>query len=153
MPLRTRSEWTGVALGSLQGDLILHCGESTDYRYCVTLVAVDVATTWIELQAIWGLHHQRVTGGIQYVHQRLPFPLRAWYSDNGSEFTNACLVGWCQRRGIRFPRGRPYRKIDQAWVEQRNGLLVCRLVGYDRYSSRAAHAVPPAPLWPAASAP
>jgi hypothetical protein len=100
-----------------------------------------VATTWTELQALWGLHQQRVTGGIQHIHQRLPFPLREWHSDNGSEFINACLLGWCQRHGIRFTRGRPYRKNDQAWVEQRNGLLVRRLVGYDRYSSRAAWAV------------
>ena len=141
VPLRTWSEWRGVAPGSLQGDLVLHCGESTDGLYCATLVAVDVATTWTELQALWGLHQQRVTGGIQHVSQRLPFALRAWHSDNGSEFINACLLGWCQRRSIRFTRGRPYRKNDQAWVEQRNGLLVRRLVGYDRYSSRAAQAV------------
>jgi len=141
VPLRTWSEWTGVAPGALQGDLVLHCGETTAGLYCTTLVAVDVATTWTELQAIWGLHHQRVTGGIEHIHQRLPFPLREWHSDNGSEFINACLLGWCRRRGIRFTRGRPYRKNDQAWVEQRNGLLVRRLVGYDRYSSRAAQAV------------
>jgi len=141
VPLRTWSEWTGVAPGALQGDLVLHCGESTEGLYVTTLVAVDVATTWTELQAIWGLHQQRVTGGIEHLHQRLPFPLREWHSDNGSEFINACLLGWCQRRGIRFTRGRPYRKNDQAWVEQRNGLLVRRLVGYDRYSSRAAQAV------------
>ena len=141
VPLRTWSEWTDVAPGALQGDLVLHCGESTEGLYVTTLVAVDVATTWTELQAIWGLHQQRVTGGIEHLHQRLPFPLREWHSDNGSEFINACLLGWCQRRGIRFTRGRPYRKNDQAWVEQRNGLLVRRLVGYDRYSSRAAQAV------------
>jgi transposase InsO family protein len=141
IPLRTWSDWTRVPPGALQGDLVLHCGESTEGRYCATLVAVDVATTWTELQAIWDLHQQRVTGGIQALHQRLPFPLREWHSDNGSEFINACLFGWCQRHGIRFTRGRPYRKNDQAWVEQRNGLLVRRLVGYDRYSSRAAWAV------------
>jgi len=141
VPLRTWSEWTGVTPGAVQGDLVLHCGETTEGRYCATLVAVDVATTWTELQAIWGLHQQRVTGGIQHVQERLPFALREWHSDNGSEFINACLLGWCQRRGIRFTRGRPYRKNDQAWVEQRNGLLVRRLVGYDRYSSRAAWAV------------
>ena len=141
VPLRTWREWTGVAPGALQGDLVLHCGESTAGLYCATLVAVDVATTWTDLQPIWGLHQQRVTGGIQHIAQRLPFPLREWHSDNGSEFVNACLLGWCQRHGVRFTRGRPYRKNDQAWVEQRNGLLVRRLVGYDRYSSRAAWAV------------
>lgn len=141
VPLRTWSEWSGVAPGAVQGDLVLHCGEATDGLYLATLVAVDVATTWTELQAIWGLHQQRVTGGIQAVSQRLPFPLREWHSDNGSEFVNHCLLGWCRRRSIRFTRGRPYRKNDQAWVEQRNGLVVRRLVGYDRYSSRAAQAV------------
>jgi len=138
VPLRTWSEWTGVQPGALQGDLVLHCGESAAGRYCATLVAVDVATTWTELQGLWDLHHQRVTGAIQHVATRLPFPVRAWHSDNGSEFVNAALLGWCQRQGVRFTRGRPYRKNDQAWVEQRNGLLVRRLIGYDRYSSRAA---------------
>ncbi len=138
VPLRTWSEWTGVRPGAVQGDLVLHCGESLRGRYCATLVAIDVATSWTELQALYDLHHQRVTGGIQHLAQRLPFPLREWPSDNGSEFINTCLLGWCQRRGIRFTRGRPYRKNDQAWVEQRNGLLVRRLVGYDRYSARAA---------------
>src|SRR5262249_50503600 len=112
--------------------------ESAAGLYCTTLVAVDVATTWTELQVIRGLHHQWVTGGIAAIHQRLPFPLRAWHSDNGSEFINHCLLGWCRRHAVHFTRGRPYRKNDQAWVEQRNGLLVRRLVGYDRYSSRAA---------------
>ena len=141
VPLRTWSEWAGVRPGALQGDLVLHCGEVTAGRYCATLVAIDVATTWTELQALYDLHHQRVTGAIQHVALRLPFPVRAWHSDNGSEFVNAALLGWCQRRGVRFTRGRPYRKNDQAGVEQRNGLLVRRLVGYDRYSSRAAWAV------------
>ena len=45
VPLRTWSEWTGVAPGALQGDLVLHCGESTDGFYLAILVAVDVATT------------------------------------------------------------------------------------------------------------
>jgi transposase InsO family protein len=141
IPLRTWSEWTDVGPGALQGDLVLHCGESTAGRYCATLVAVDVATSWTELQALVDLHHQRVTGAIQHVYARLPFPLREWHSDNGSEFINAALLGWCRRQGIRFTRGRPYRKNDQAWVEQRNGLLVRRLVGYDRFSSRAAWTV------------
>jgi transposase InsO family protein len=141
VPLRTWSEWTGVRPGALQGDLVLHCGESTRGRYCATLVAVDVATSWTELQALADLHHQRVTGAIQHLAERLPFLLREWHSDNGSEFINACLLRWCRHRGVRFTRGRPYRKNDQAWVEQRNGLLVRRLVGYDRYRSRAAWAV------------
>lgn len=138
VPVRRWTEWAGVSPGAVQGDLVLHCGDSTAGFYLATLVAVDVATTWTELQAIWGLHHQRVSSAIHHVRTRLPFALREWHSDNGSEFLNTHLVTWCRRSGIRFTRGRPYRKNDQAWAEQRNWLLVRRLVGYDRYSSRAA---------------
>ncbi len=125
----------------MQGDLVLHCGEVLDGFYLTTLVAVDVATRWTELEAIWGLGQQRVGTGVHHIRQRVPFPLREWHSDNGGEFINETLVAWCRREGIRFTRGRPYRKNDQAWVEQRNGLAVRRLVGYDRYSSRAAFTV------------
>jgi hypothetical protein len=138
IPLRSWSEWTTPSPGALQGDLVLHCGESTAGFYLATLLAVDVATLWTELEIVWGLGQQRVGSAVHHLRQRLPMPLRAWHSDNGSEFINALLVAWCRREGVHFTRGRPYRKNDQAWVEQRNGFLVRRLVGYDRYSSRAA---------------
>jgi Integrase core domain len=141
IPLRTWSEWAGVAPGALQGDLVLHCGESTHGFYLASLVTVDVATSWIELQPLWGLHQQRVRSAVHLISTRLPFPLREWHSDNGSEFINTVLLKWCRHAGIRFTRGRPYRKNDQAWVEQRNWLAVRRLIGYDRYTSRPAFAV------------
>jgi hypothetical protein len=141
VPLRTWGDWADVAPGALQGDLVLHCGDATEGFYLTTLVAVDVATTWTELEPVWGLGQQRVGSGVHRIRGRLPFALRDWHSDNGSEFINTHLVAWCRQEGIRFTRGRPYRKNDQAWVEQRNGLAVRRIVGYDRYSSRAAFTV------------
>lgn len=141
VPLRTWGEWAGVTPGAVQGDLVLHCGESTQGFYLASLVAVDVATSWIELQPLWGVHQQRVRSAVHLLSTRLPFALREWHSDNGSEFLNTVLLHWCRHAGIRFTRGRPYRKNDQAWVEQRNWLAVRRLVGYDRYTSRPAFAV------------
>lgn len=141
IPLRTFGEWQDVRPGALQGDVVLHCGESTAGFYLATLVGVDVATGWIALEALWGLGHRRVGTGIHHLRQRLPFPLREWHTDNGSEFLNQALVRWGRREGIRLTRGRGYRKNDQAWVEQKNWLAVRRRVGYDRYSSRAAHAI------------
>jgi hypothetical protein len=141
VPLRTFGEWQGVPPGALQGDLVLHCGESTAGFYLSSLVAVDVATSWTELEAIWGIGQHRVRSGVHRVRQRLPFRLQAWHTDNGGEFLNRILVPWCRREGIRVTRGRDYRKNDQAWVEQKNWLAVRRLVGYDRYGSRAAYAV------------
>jgi hypothetical protein len=141
IPIRTWGEWAGVQPGALQADLVLHCGEATEGFYLTTLVAVDVATSWMSLQSVWGLREQRMGTAAHHIRTRLPFPLREWHSDNGSEFLNAILVGWCRREGIHVTRGRPYKKNDQAWVEQRNWLAVRRLVGHARYSSRAAFTV------------
>lgn len=140
VPLRTFGEWTAVEPGALQADLVSHCGASVEGFYLTTLVAVDVATTWTEVEAVWGKGEQRVGAALALVRQRLPVPLCSLHTDNGSEFLNRSLYRWCQREGIALSRGRPYRKNDQAWAEQRNWTAVRRTVGYDRYSSRAAHA-------------
>jgi hypothetical protein len=58
----------------------------------------------------------------------------------GSEFINRPLYYYCHREGIVFTRARAYRKNDSAHVEQKNGAIVRHLVGYDRYTSKAAHA-------------
>ena len=141
IPIRTWSEWAGVRPGEVQGDLVLHCGETTAGFYLATLLVIDVATGWTELEPVWGLSADRVGSAVHHVRARLPMPLVAWHSDNGSEFINDGLYGWCRRHGIAFTRGRPYRKNDQAYVEQRNGLAVRRIVGHDRYSSRPAFAM------------
>ncbi len=140
IPLRTFGEWTDVAPGALQADLVAHCGESTQGFYLTTLLVVDVATGWTEVEAIGGKGQTRVQQGIRAVRERLPLALRELHTDNGGEFINHLLYPWCQREGVHLTRGRPYQKNDQAWVEQRNWQVVRRLVGYQRFSSRAAHA-------------
>lgn len=139
IPIRTWSEWGNAKPGSVQADLVLHCGESTDSFYLTTLTAVDVATGWTELQPVWGMGKERVGAAIHHIRQRLPFPLRELHTDNGSEFINHTLRSWCLREKIACTRGRGYRKNDQAYVEQRNWLAVRRQVGYDRYNSKAAY--------------
>lgn len=141
IPIRTWSEWKGVEVGSLQADLVLHCGETTEGFYLTTLCAVDVATGWTELQPVWGHGKQRVGTAVHHVRERLPFPLKSLHTDNGSEFINHILFSWCQREGVHFTRGRSYRKNDQAYVEQRNWLTVRRQVGYDRFASKRAYAL------------
>jgi len=138
IPIRTWGDWAGSAPGAVQGDLVLHCGESTEGFHLSSLVAVDVASGWIELEPIWGVGAVRVGAGVEHIHRRLPVPLREWHTDNGSEFVNGALLRYCRRQGIRVTRGRQYRKNDQAWVELRNWLAVRRLVGRDRYSSHVA---------------
>lgn len=139
IPIRTFGEWTDVRPGALQADLVLHCGESTAGFYLTSLLAVDVATGWVECEAVWGLAHQRVGTGVHHIRQRLPFPVRELHTDNGAEFLNQVLFPWCRREGIRFTRGRPYKKNDQAYVEQKAWSVIRRLIGYDRYATKAAY--------------
>ena len=98
------------------------------------------ATSWIELQALWGKGHYRVAAGVQAVRTRLPVALAGLDTDNGSEFINRVLYYYCWREGITFTRGRAWKKNDSALVEQKNGAIVRHLVGYDRFTSKAAYA-------------
>lgn len=141
IPVRTWSEWKGVTAGSVQADLVLHCGESTAGFYLTTLCAVDVASGWTELEPIWGLGKQRVGTAVHHIRQRLPFPLKSLHTDNGAEFINHTLYNWCRQEKVVFTRGRSYRKNDQAYVEQRNWLTVRRQVGYDRLASKEAYSL------------
>jgi transposase InsO family protein len=138
--VRTSAEWADAVPGELQGDLVVHCGVTTAGFYLTSLVLVDVATGWLEVEPVWGLGQQRVGGALDAARRRLPMPLLAFHTDNGGEFLNARVQPYCRRLGIRTTRGRPYRKNDQAWVEQRNWTAVRRLVGYGRFSSQAAFA-------------
>jgi hypothetical protein len=138
VPVRTFGEWAGAKPGEVQADLVAHCGETTEGFYLTSLTTVDVATGWTELEAVWGKGQERVQGGFHRARGRFPFPLAALHTDNGAEFLNGVLYPYCQRTGLAFTRGRPYKKNDQAHVEQRNGAVVRRRIGYDRYASKAA---------------
>jgi hypothetical protein len=138
VPIRTFGDWQAVRPGSLQADLVAHCGESPEGFFLTSLVAVDVATGWTECQAVWGKGYARVGTAVHLVRQRLPMPLCALHTDNGGEFLNHLLVPWCRRERIHVTRGRPWRKNDQAYAEQKNWAIVRRLIGYDRYTTHAA---------------
>ena len=140
IPIRTFTEWDDARPGFCEVDLVAHCGSSTRGFYLCTLCAVDIATSWVDLEPVWGKGQQRVGAAIHHVWTRLPVPLVGLDSDNGSEFINHSLYDWCQRHAVTFTRSRPWKKNDSAHVEQKNGAVVRHLVGYDRFTSKAAHA-------------
>jgi hypothetical protein len=140
IPIRTFTEWDDARPGFLEVDLVAHCGSRTQGFYLCTLCAVDIASCWVELQAVWGKGQDRVGGAIHRVSELLPVPLVGLDSDNGSEFINRPLYAYCQRHAITFTRSRAWKKTDSAHVEQKNGAVVRHLVGYDRFASKAAYA-------------
>ena len=138
IPIRTFADWEEDRPGFVEVDLVSHCGESTEGFYLTTLSTVDVASGWSECIGVWGKGQERVGGAIHRLRQRLPFPLLGLDSDNGSEFINQHLYNYCKRERIIFTRSRSYKKNDSCHVEQKNWSVVRRLIGYDRYNSRAA---------------
>lgn len=122
-----------MVLGFLEGDLVAHCGENIQGKYLHTLTLTDIATGWTELRALLGKTEADVLQEVDQIKELLPFPLLGLDTDNGGEFLNYGLIDWCERNKITFTRSREYWKNDQAHVEEKNGSLVRKLVGYDRY--------------------
>jgi hypothetical protein len=139
IPIRTFTDWQENKPGFLEIDLVAHCGDSAEGFYLTTLCAVDVASGWTECVPVWGKGQVRVRSAVHRVRQRLPFPLLGIDSDNGSEFINQCFYTYCRQEEITFTRSRSYKKNDSCHVEQKNGNVVRRFVGYDRYSSKVSY--------------
>lgn len=131
--VRTFADWDDLQPGFFEADLVAHCGEATEGSFLHTLVLVDVATSWTECVALLRRSEADVIGALNAVRKRLPYPLLGLDTDNGSEFINYEMLRYCQKEEITFTRSRAYRRNDQAFVEEKNGSVVRRLIGYDRY--------------------
>lgn len=136
--VRTFFDWNELTPGFMEADLVAHCGDRAEGSFLNTLVLTDIATGWTECVALLRRGDADVTGAIHAVRSCLPFPLLGLDTDNGSEFINYELLRYCQEEKITFTRSRAYRKNDQAHVEEKNGSVVRRLVGYDRYEGMEA---------------
>ena len=139
IPIRTFADWQENKPGYLEIDTVAHCGESAAGFFLNTLCSVDVASGWTECLPVWGKGQVRVKSAVHRIRRRLPFPLLGLDSDSGSEFLNFCFNRYCQEEKITFTISRPYKKNDSCYVEQKNGNIVRRIVGYDRYSSKMAY--------------
>lgn len=139
MPLRTFAGWDDAAPGFVEADLVAHCVPQAAGAFLPTLVLTDVATGWTECLPLLTRSHDAVIGALGQARQLLPFPLLGLDTDNGPEFLNDELLGYCERERITFTRGRAYRKNDQCFVEQKNGVIVRQLVGYDRFEGTDAY--------------
>jgi hypothetical protein len=138
VPLRTFADWNEPLPGSMEMDTVAHCGEANRGSYINSLVLTDVASGWTEAAPLVVRESTLVVETLERIRVGLPFALRALDVDNGSEFVNDKLIEYCLSHGIELTRSRPYRKNDQAWIEQKNGAVVRKLLGYRRFEGIAA---------------
>src|SRR5487761_200551 len=136
IPLKT-DHWDVKVPGFTEIDLVSHSGNSASGDFCYSLNVTDIHTGWTETRAVLGKSQEGVRATLEADRLALPFPLRGIDSDNGSEFLNDHLFRYCDSRAIQFTRGRPYKKDDNAHIEQKNWTHVRRLLGYLRYDSEA----------------
>ncbi len=137
IPLKTDS-WDVKSPGFTEVDLVSHSGNSANGEFAHSLNLTDIHTGWTESRALLGRSQVAVRQALEEIDDALPFPLLGIDSDNGSEFINWHLKACCDQKHIQFTRGRPYKKDDNAHVEQKNWTHVRKLLGWDRYDSTPA---------------
>jgi hypothetical protein len=137
IPVKT-DHWDVKKAGFEEIDFVSHSGPCAAGTFINTLNSTDIDTLWGERQAIMGKSEVATVDGMKKIEDRLPFALLGIDSDNGSEFINAHLWAFCRKRKgrkVQFTRSRPYKKDDNAHIEQKNWTHVRKLIGYDRYDT------------------
>lgn len=138
IPVRTFSDWGDPPPGFVEADLVAHSGPNASGAFVQTLVLTDIATGWTECAPLLLREQTLLVGVLGELRSLLPFPLLGLDTDNDTVFMNETLRDYCRDEGIELTRCRPYRKNDQAHIEQKNGAIVRRMVGYRRFEGLAA---------------
>jgi len=136
IPIKT-DNWDIHEPGFAEIDLVSHSGPCASGEFIYSLNLTDIHTGWGETRAVIGKGETGVVDALDEIRRALPFRLKGIDSDNGSEFINHHLVRYCKKHQVQFTRGRPYKKDDNAHVEQKNWTHVRKLFGWDRYDSPA----------------
>jgi len=133
VPVRTFGDWNDPLPSYVELDFVAHSGTSSSGSFVQTMVLTDIATGWTECVRARTRDGGLVIAAIQQARSLFPFPLLGVDFDNDSAFMNELVVCWCKGQGLEVTRSRAYRKNDQTWLEQKNGAIVRRLVGYGRF--------------------
>src|SRR5271169_5609444 len=133
VPIRTFNDWKSPPPGFCEVDMVAHGGTSVAGSFIQTLTMVDVATGWTECMPLVTRESGLVVRAMERAQNLFPWLIRGADFDNDSAFMNDVVVPWCRMQKIEVTRSRAYKKNDQAFVEQKNGAVVRRLVGYGRF--------------------
>lgn len=126
--------------GFTQADTVAHCGTTAAGPYVSSLTITDIWSTWTEVRALAAKTALDVRRAFIEMKKAMPFDLLAVNTDSGSEFINTPMIEFMNTpyggKVITFTRSRPYKKNDNAYVEQKNYTHVRQLFGYFRIEDR-----------------
>jgi hypothetical protein len=139
IPIRG-SIWEEGQAGWLEVDTVALCGGSVAGDFIWMVDAVDYVTAWVSVRAMWNRGQDSTLEALQDMERTLPFALLGLDSDNGGEFLNHHVLRWLQKRPrpVYMTRSRPYKKDDNAHVEQKNWTHIRQWFGYERYDNAEA---------------
>ena len=137
IPVKT-GQWNENRPGYLEVDTVAHCGTSMAGMFVFTLNSVDIASGWTEQRACWGKGEKGVVEMVKSIEENIPFNLSGFDCDNGSEFLNWHLLKYLtnRKRPVDFSRSRPYKKNDNAHVENKNWTHIRQYLGYQRFDNK-----------------
>jgi len=127
--------WEVKTPGFLELDTVSHSGENASGTFAFSLNLTDIGSTWVETRSVLGKGEEGILEAFRQMSSVLPFPVKAIDADNGGEFINHHLWRYCDNKKIGFTRSRPYKKDDNAHIEQKNWTHVRKLIGWDRYDT------------------
>ena len=142
IPILT-DQWDNTLPGFVEADTVAHCGDTLAGDFIWSLDLTDIATGWTEIRSCWGKGSTEIVNNIKDIEECLPFKLKGFDCDNGSEFLNYHLLRYFshpddnERLRLQFTRSRPYKKNDNAHVEQKNWSHIRQLIGYARLDNKA----------------
>lgn len=127
--------WDVTTAGHLELDTVSHSGTNAEGLFAYSFNLTDIGSTWVETRSVLGKGEVGIVKAFSEMSEVLPFKVLDIDADNGSEFINRNLFSYCESREIGFTRGRPYKKDDNAHIEQKNWTHVRKLIGWDRYDT------------------
>jgi len=127
-----KGQWNNLPPGHGQIDTVAHCGDTLAGNMIYTVNYTDAATYWVIPYAQWNKGQESTVESIREIRKRLPFRLLGLHPDTGSEFINWVAKRWCETEHIDLSRSEPYKKNDNMYVEERNGHVVRRYIGWQR---------------------
>ena len=137
IPIKT-NQWNETIPGFIEADTVAHCGSTVAGMFVYSLNCVDIASGWTEQRAVWGKRERGVLEAINDVEKSIPFPIKGFDCDNGSEFLNWHLLRHLTERKqpVQFTRARPYHKNDNAHIENKNWTHIRQYLGYQRFEQQ-----------------
>ena len=128
-----KGPWKDLPPGYKQIDTVALCGDTLLGDFIYILSAIDVCLYWYNFRAQWNKGQHATVGSLMHVEHESPVPVIVFHPDTGSEFINWVAKEHCVKVGITMTRSEPGRKNDNMYVEERNGHIVRRYLGYTRF--------------------